>query len=291
MAWHSCGRMRRLLAASVLGLLVLVPGVSALGAGEEPAGVFDVPLRSLAEEFPCSEESALGDLTADAVRAAAGADIAFVCGGDLKGDLVRGPVTRGDIERAVAADRMTAVAELTAAQLFEMLEHALSFETLDAENQRLIPEESAFDGFLQLSGLRLVWDGSAPVGERVYRLETDDGTALRREDRDTVFSVAAAEDVFAGGYGYPAVPCESVGLTLADCLERYISSGGAVSPPAGRIRVIGVAGNGLVDALMPRYVLLLVLAGLTAASIFFSRKASNARKERFEPEEMRIRYF
>ena len=74
-----------------------------------------------------NEESALGNLFADLMRAARpGSDVALTNGGGLRADLPAGDLTYGDLYEAMPFDNRFATVKLTGAQLAKVFEHNLS---------------------------------------------------------------------------------------------------------------------------------------------------------------------
>ena len=74
-----------------------------------------------------SEESPLGNLFADLMRAARpGADVALTNGGGLRADLPAGELTYGDLYESMPFDNRFATVKLTGAQLAKVIEHNLT---------------------------------------------------------------------------------------------------------------------------------------------------------------------
>lgn len=129
-----------------------------------------------------SGESALGDLIADAQRAMAHADIAFMNEGGIRADLQAGPITWG---------------ALFAIQPFG---NALTTMTLSGAEVRAVLEQQFTGGAgrLQISGLRYTFRASASAHEHVLRA-TVDGKALVP---DRLYRVVTNSFLAAGGDGY-----------------------------------------------------------------------------------------
>ena len=105
-----------------------------------------------------NRETNLGDFCADAYRAIAGADIAFVNGGGIRADLPAGDITYGDIIAVHPYGNTLCVAEVTGQEILDALEMA-SRSTLSqsSDGENAIGENG---GFLQVSGLRYTIDTS-----------------------------------------------------------------------------------------------------------------------------------
>jgi 2',3'-cyclic-nucleotide 2'-phosphodiesterase (5'-nucleotidase family) len=74
------------------------------------------------------EESPLGNLAADLLRAVRPSDVGFINGGSLRADLPAGPLRYGDLYQAFPFDDGVAVLDLTAAQLAAMVARNLGRE-------------------------------------------------------------------------------------------------------------------------------------------------------------------
>ena len=100
-------------------------------------------------------ESALGDLVADAQRAATHADMALMNPGGLRSDLRAGPVTWGDILTLHPFANRLITFDMTGAQLLAVLE------------QQWPLEANALPRILKTSGLYYSWDAARPRGARI----------------------------------------------------------------------------------------------------------------------------
>jgi 2',3'-cyclic-nucleotide 2'-phosphodiesterase (5'-nucleotidase family) len=89
-----------------------------------------------------NEETALGDLCADAYRYISGADIAFVNGGCIRADIRKGDITQEDILKVHPFGNMLCVCEATGQEILDALEFSV----------HAWPEE--FGGWLCPSGIR-----------------------------------------------------------------------------------------------------------------------------------------
>lgn len=260
-----------------LACLLLLTAPTAASGGPDAAGVLPVQLKSLLEESPGCGPCELGGLTADCVRQSAGADLAIVPAGDLENDLPVGPLCWSDVTRAVNESRRLATARISPAQLFRLLEGALSHLTVDPDTEALQKDASSFDGFPQISGFSLTVDASAPVGERVYALTLTDGTRLSRDDSRPALTLASTEHLFSGGYGFSLDGSWQVlEQTLADAVAQTLSAGTWTDSTGERIRIIGVSGSGLISV-FPTYILVAALAVAGVLFILFHCKQRSKR--------------
>lgn len=227
----------KLLAASVAFCLLACPSTLAY-SDDTVIGTVDTLIRGNTEPGSSVGETDLGDVTADALRMVSGADVAIVNGGELRANLQAGPCNWADIQATFEENKQLGVADITAAQLWRLLEYGVSHVVL-GEDKKTDVAASAFDGFPQVSGVVFKYDLSAPTGERIMDVELADGSTLVREDEDTHITLCATEYMLSGGYGYESVDYESLELGLADALADYIAAGPVGQPDSSRIRMIG----------------------------------------------------
>ncbi len=180
-----------------------------------------------------AEESAMGNLIADAIRAATDADLAIANGGGIRGDRTydAGTVlTRRDILTELPFGNATVLTELPGSQILAALENGVS------------QVEKGAGRFPQLSGAEMVYDPTAPVGSRVVSV-TIGGAPL---DPDKVYTLATNDYVLGGGDGYAALGGGRVlidagnGNLMANDVMNYIAQTGTVTAKVeGRIRIVG----------------------------------------------------
>ncbi|MDP8215429.1 MAG: bifunctional UDP-sugar hydrolase/5'-nucleotidase [Candidatus Euphemobacter frigidus] len=160
------------------------------------------------------DESPLGDLITDAVRAMTGAEAAFQNPYGIRGDLLEGPITRRDIFRILPFDDNIITMELTGREIRELLEQSLTLQK----------------GLLQISGLRVTYDMRRTEGNRVRLVEIG-GKAL--EDR-TRYIVATNEFLAGGGDYFQAFRKgenrRDTGILLRKAVGDYIREHGPIYP-------------------------------------------------------------
>lgn len=174
-----------------------------------------------------TKETNLGDLVTDIMREAVGADLAVNNGGGIRASINAGPITIGDIYTVLPFDNTLVKVQMTGRDLLAALEHSV----------RLYPEQNG--GFLQVSGLELVFDPSREPGTRVMDVMIG-GQGL---DLDKTYTVATNDFVAAGGDGYTMFQSAKVlvetGEMLRDAVAGYFIEEGAIAPEVeGRIVVI-----------------------------------------------------
>ncbi|MDR1299320.1 MAG: 5'-nucleotidase C-terminal domain-containing protein [Oscillospiraceae bacterium] len=268
------------LSVFLAALMLSAPPGAAIAARDADGGgrLFEI-LRmgagTSAETFVDSTnaEFSLGAAAADAARAATGADIAVVLGGDLLRNIQSGAVYPTDVSEAFARDRVLGVAEVSAAQLFALLEHGFSHVAL-AEDETIDRAASSFYGFPQVSGLRVTYDASAPPYGRITELTLDGGETLAPEDARDVIRLAAPAELLDGIFGYPPLPYVLSGATQISALSDFIASGPPVyGDSAGeRVRVIGDKAALVSNTAEARWMLFAAATALAAILIVFRRK-------------------
>jgi 5'-nucleotidase len=137
-------------------------------------------------------ESQLGDLIADAQRAAMGTDFAFMNPGGIRADLLLAPTSGNAADAAGVA---------LWGELFTIQPFGNSLVRLDMTGQQiydLLNQQFAVNRFLQISGLTYTWDNALPAASRVVEVRKD-GLPI---DRAATYSVTANNFIATGGDGF-----------------------------------------------------------------------------------------
>ena len=179
------------------------------------------------------EESAMGNLIADALRDATGADIGLANGGGIRGDTTydAGKVlTRRDILTELPFGNVTVVTELPGSQVLAAFENGVS------------QVEKGAGRFLQLSGASIVYDPTAPAGSRITEAMVG-GAPL---DPNKVYKVATNDYILGGGDGFAALGGGKVlinagngNLMANDVMDYVAKMGGVKSKVEGRVKKVG----------------------------------------------------
>ena len=172
-------------------------------------------------------ETEAGNIVADAVRAAAGADIAFVPASAFRANVSLARPVTGEQAAALIepADETVVVMALQGDKIRGALERAVA----------LRPQASG--QFLQVSNLRFVYNEAKPAGKRVGAV-TANGAPL---DSARTYRVAMTRALANGQQGYFRIweprDAQDTGKILAQALRDLSAArGGALSaPPEGRI--------------------------------------------------------
>ena len=186
---------------------------------------------ALEAEGSVASETALGDLVADAFRAATGADVALVPGSSQRASLTAGPLARRNAVAVLPFGNRVVAVEMSGAALRGALGRGL-----DAAGRRS-------GSLLQVSGLSYAGDLSAPEGSRLGEVRVG-GEPLRD---DAAYRVAVSSFLAAGGDGHRDVaagrrlsapgdePLDAD--SLAAHLGRLSREGPAAPPAGGRVRL------------------------------------------------------
>ncbi len=178
-----------------------------------------------------SQEAAIGNLVADAIRESTGGDAAITNGGGIRANKqypAGAKLTRRDILSELPFGNSTSLVEVTGADIKAALENGVS------------QVEQRAGRFPQVSGLKFEVDSKAAVGSRVSNVQVN-GAPL---DPAKKYKVATNNFMLTGGDGYAAFTKGRVlvgqtdGKLLANEVMAYVRKKGTVdSKVEGRITV------------------------------------------------------
>lgn len=178
-----------------------------------------------ARENVRTKETNLGNLSADAVRAAASADIGFVNGGNIRISIEPGDITYGMLAELFPFGNTVQVKKITGEDLVKVLEQSVS------------GYPATQGGFLQVSGLEFTFDPAQPAGSRVVEV-TVGNKAL---DKTAEYSVAINDFLGIGGDGFTMFekyPVTAEVGTYEEVFADYLNANGTKgSDVSGRITV------------------------------------------------------
>ena len=245
--------MKHIFSALLAVFLLVTPALASA------PGRSQVVLQATEEDgFVCADVS-LGSYAADTIRHAAGTDFSLLPSNLLGLNLQPGAITGEALAQSFPRNEPIYVISHTPALLREYLEVSASTLTLDKE-ESLDREASDWGGFLQVSGLKVIYDVPAPVGDRVYEVTLNDGTELDLTDSKTVFTAAVPACLLDGTCGYPSLtPEREVGLLRDLVAERIAEEGVTEAPDTRRIILYGARQNEIVDYFPPGLIVLVVL--------------------------------
>ena len=176
-----------------------------------------------------TEEAAIGNLIADAMRDGVDADIGIANGGGIRAKKIYEPGTmlkRRDILSELPFGNVVVKLELTGAQVREALENGVS------------KVESNAGRFPQVSGVSFIYNPKAKAGSRIISVKVGNNPL----NKSGTYTVATNNYAAGGGDGYSVfkkgkVLIDASGATLlAGMVMNYIKAKGSVSPKVeGRI--------------------------------------------------------
>jgi 5'-nucleotidase len=168
------------------------------------------PIAQIAEPLRRSgRQYALGNLIADAQRAAGKADIAVMNNGGIRADLQAGQATYGNLFEIQPFANTLYRLTVRGRELRSYLERLVGRDEVNAH----------------VSGVNLVYAPAKPPGSRIVSVTMSDGRALRD---DGTYTLVFTNFLFAGGDGLglagDAVKTEPLGILDIDALVRYVES-------------------------------------------------------------------
>jgi 5'-nucleotidase / UDP-sugar diphosphatase len=148
--------------------------------------------------------------------------VALINGGGMRTDRVipPGPLRKRDVNALLPFSNVVVTVEMRGRQLRDALEEGLANIEREA------------GGFLQVSGLRVVYDPGRPPGQRVRQV-TVGGAPL---DPDRLYTVATIDYLVRGGDGFTAFKSgkrlvnETSGPQLSDVVLDAIQAQGTIKP-------------------------------------------------------------
>ena len=148
--------------------------------------VIAITKTAIVREQNIAGESALGNLIADAQRAAMLTDFALTNPRGIRSDLAAGTITRGALHSVQPFRGSLVKMNLTGQQIYRVL------------NQQWAGQLHA--KMLETSGLSYTWDNDLPVGNRVVQIRKN-GVPI---DRNTTYSVTVNSFLANGGDNFSA---------------------------------------------------------------------------------------
>ncbi len=167
--------------------------------------------RLTSEQNPAGE-SALGNLIADAQRAAMDTQFAFMNPGGIRAPIEAGEVTWGELYAVQPFANDLVKMTLTGTQLYTLL------------NQQWQPQQdgSVRVRFLQISGLNYTWNEANPIGQRVVEIRGANGQPI---DPNGSYTITVNSFLAGGGDAFTVLregtARETGGVDL-DALVEYI---------------------------------------------------------------------
>ncbi|WP_238535163.1 bifunctional 2',3'-cyclic-nucleotide 2'-phosphodiesterase/3'-nucleotidase [Fictibacillus macauensis] len=168
-------------------------------------------------------ETALGNLITDGMLDKAkeydkDTTIALMNGGGIRAAIDKGDITYGDILTVLPFGNTLATMKIKGSELKEAMEHSIKEE----------PKEHG--GFLHMAGMKLVYDSTKPVGQRVVSMQVEEAKGKFVDiDPNKTYTVATNAFTAKGGDGftvfekiYKAGLVKDLGLSDWENLRDYV---------------------------------------------------------------------
>ena len=156
-----------------------------------------------------TQEAEFGNFIADSVKEFANADVALINGGIIRGEknYTKGSqLTRRDIVEELPFRTRVSLLKVSGQQLFDALENGFSgFEISEGR-------------FPQVSGMAIIFDPDAPIGQRIIKVEVADKPLLL----DKKYTHATTDYVADGGDGYTSL-IDAVSVDFSNNVSPLVS--------------------------------------------------------------------
>jgi 5'-nucleotidase / UDP-sugar diphosphatase len=169
-----------------------------------------------------SQETNLGNLVTDAMRAKVDAEVGFMNGGGIRATIPAGIISYRDVLTVLPFGNTISVVTMTGEQIMQVLDMAVAVK----------PGAGAF---LHVSGLK--WTLNRTTGKAENVMVGD-----AQLDPQKTYKAVTNNFMATGGDGYvpfTALPQYDSGFVLADALMEYIKNAGNVEPKVdGRLTIV-----------------------------------------------------
>jgi len=164
-----------------------------------------------------AEESHVGNLVADAVRARTGTEIALINAANARTGIPKGPITSRTLFEVFPSENTLVTMKLSGAQIKRILGRTV----------------------MSVSGVRVKLQGNRPEGQRLIAARLDDGSQLRDKE---LYTVTTNDFLLMGGDGFiefaDGLSVEDTGISMRDAVADHIARLGTIAPRLdGRIQV------------------------------------------------------
>ena len=187
-------------------------------------------VATMAEDLPGTDESPLGDLVADAMRAAGHADFGAMNHGGVRAALHKGAVTYSDAFEVQPFGNVLYKLTARGADMRRYFEKMVGGRRPNT----------------WLGGVQVTYDSTRPTGSRITSLVLADGRAF---DDAATYTIVINDFMLTGGggLGFPGQPLssQSVDITDLDALIAYLKTGPqpVQAPRDARIRAVAPSGS------------------------------------------------
>ena len=188
--------------------------------------VTEIPVDLIGDrKYVRTQENGFGNVICDAIRQAAGSQIAVLNGGSIRASLKAGKVTKGQIIDVLPFGNYIVTKSIEGKAIYSILEQSV----------QSYPEE--YGGFLHVSGLTFKFDPLEPVGSRVFDVMVGNQVL----DYAAMYTVAINDFQAAGGDGFDVFKSAKTLSELPaidEILINYLSGKPKLNPnPEGRITI------------------------------------------------------
>jgi 2',3'-cyclic-nucleotide 2'-phosphodiesterase (5'-nucleotidase family) len=164
-----------------------------------------------------AEESHVGNLVADAMRAKTGTAITLTNAADAQAGIRKGPITSRTLFEVLPSRNTVVTMRLSGAQIKRILGRTV----------------------LNVSGVRVKLDATKPEGKRLVSAQLADGTPIRD---NALYTVTTNDFLSMGGDGFvefaDGIDVEDTGIVMRDAVAEHIARLGTVAPRLdGRIQI------------------------------------------------------
>lgn len=175
-----------------------------------------------------TKETNLGNLSADALLAFTGADVAITNGGGIRASIQEGEITLRDTVTVFPFGNIVVTKQVKGADIKAALE----------VGYRMYPEQNG--GFAQIAGMRVTFDPSKEEGSRVTEVLV--GENSEPLDEEKTYMLATNDFMAAGGDSYEMFkpyPIEKEFGSMDEAIKQHMKELGDISIEVdGRITVV-----------------------------------------------------
>ncbi|MBC2581078.1 5'-nucleotidase C-terminal domain-containing protein [Clostridium sp. DJ247] len=153
--------------------------------------------------------SLLGQWTTDVMRKAVGVQIGITNGGGLRVPIPAGSITMGTLYTVMPFDNTLVKMDLKGSDLKRVIENGIANGSV---------------GWVQVSGVKVYYDKSAPKGNRITAMFLEDGTPI---DMNKSYSVVTNDFMYTGGDKYDFTGATNVldtGIPIRDSLASALEA-------------------------------------------------------------------
>ncbi|MEA2021599.1 MAG: 5'-nucleotidase C-terminal domain-containing protein [Candidatus Caldatribacteriota bacterium] len=159
--------------------------------------------------------SLLGEWTCEIMKDAAGVQIAMTNGGGLRTDIPAGEITSGKLYEVMPFDNTLYTMKLSGADVKANIEHGILNEDI---------------GWVQIAGVKAVYDPEAEAGNRIVSMVLEDGNPV---EMDEYYTVVTNDFMFTGGDKYNFENSKdglNTFIPIRDAMMEAVEKAGTISP-------------------------------------------------------------